>query len=97
MVPETASERVHGEIRLPDASHGRVAAGFGWHYLSNATLSNAASFVLCVFRRVKDHHNLLHSSPLWEKTCVRQVVLDKWFPLTAQAGTSAFSETPRVA
>ena len=25
---------------------------------------------------------LLHYSPLLKKTCVRQVVLDKWFPLT---------------
>ena len=28
-----------------------------------------------------DHHNLLHHSPLLKKTCVRQVVLDKRFPL----------------
>ena len=25
--------------------------------------------------------NLLHYSPLLKNTCVRQVVLDKWFPL----------------
>ena len=43
-------------------------------------LSNMASFVSCVFRRVKDRHDLLHCSPLLKKTCVRQVVLDKWFP-----------------
>ena len=30
-----------------------------------------------MFRRVKDHHSLLHCSPLLKKTCVRQVVLDK--------------------
>ena len=41
-------------------------------------LSNTASFVLCVLRRVKDHHKLQHDAPLLEKTCVRQVVLDKW-------------------
>ena len=40
-----------------------------------------ASFVLCVFRRVKDHHNLLHHSPLVKETSVGQVALDKWFPL----------------
>ena len=47
----------------------------------------AASFALCVFRRVKDHHNidLLNCSPLLKKTCVRQVVLDRWFPLNALA------------
>ena len=33
------------------------------------------------FRRFKDHRALLHYSPLLKKTCVRQVVLDKWFPL----------------
>ena len=55
----------------------------GWHYLSNATWSNAASFVICVFPRFKDHHNLLHYSPRLKKTCVRQVLLDKWFPLSS--------------
>ena len=53
----------------------------GWHYLSNATLSNAASFVLCVFCRVKDHHKLLHYSPRLKNICIRQVMLDKWFPV----------------
>ena len=40
-----------------------------------------ASFVLCVFRCVKDDHNLLYFSPFLKKTFVSQVVLDKWFPL----------------
>ena len=32
-----------------------------------------------------DHHNLLHHSPLWKKkSCVRQVVLDKWLPLNTR-------------
>ena len=45
-------------------------------------LSNTASFVLCVFRRVKDHHILKHYSRRLKKTCaIRQVVLDKCFPL----------------
>ena len=44
-------------------------------------LSNTASFVLCVFRRVKDHLNLLYYSPRLKNTCVRQVAVDKWFPL----------------
>ena len=34
-----------------------------------------------MFRRIKDHHSLPRYSPLLKKTCVRQVVLDKWFPL----------------
>ena len=32
--------------------------------------ANAASFVLCVFRRVKDRYNLLHPSPLLKRSCV---------------------------
>ena len=44
-------------------------------------LSNTASFVSCVFRRVKDHHTLPDYSSLLKKTCLRQVTFDKWFPL----------------
>ena len=51
--------------------------------MSNAACLIQASFVLCVFRRVKDHHSLLNHSPLLKKNCVRQVVSDKWFPLSA--------------
>ena len=40
-----------------------------------------ASFVLFVLCRVKDHHMLLHCSPLLKKTCIRQVVLDERLPL----------------
>ena len=43
-------------------------------------LSNKASFVVCAVR-VKDHHNLPNYSPRLKNTCVRQVVLDKWFRL----------------
>ena len=46
-------------------------------------LSNAASFVICGLRRVKDHHTLLHYSSRLNKFCARLVVLDKWFPLSA--------------
>ena len=44
-------------------------------------LERGSPFVSCVLRRVEDHHTLLHCSPRLKKTCVRQVVLDKWFPL----------------
>ena len=54
---------------------------FGRHYLSDATCLIQGSFVSCVFRRVKDHHNLLHYLPLLKNSCVRQVVLDKLFLL----------------
>ena len=36
-------------------------------------LSNAASFAVCVFRRVTDPQNLLHFLSLLKATCVRQV------------------------
>ena len=48
-------------------------------------LSSTASFVSCVFRRVKDHRNLPKYSPLLKRACVGQVVLDKWFPLNSAA------------
>ena len=35
----------------------KTATSIGWHYLSNATCLIQASFVLCVFRRVKARHN----------------------------------------
>ena len=61
---------------------GEVAAALlGAASLIQRYFSNTASFVLCVFLRVKDHHNLQSYSPLLKKTCVRQVELDKWFPL----------------
>ena len=53
--------------------------GFGWH-----CLSNAGSFVLCVFRRFADHRTLLRCSPLLKNACVRQVAWDKWLPLMVQ-------------
>ena len=57
---------------------------FGCHNLSNTTclIRPHLVYALCVFRRVKDHHHLLHDSPLLKNTCLRQVVIDKWFPLT---------------
>ena len=59
--------------------------GLGRHYLSNATATCLiqASSISCIVYTVKDHHNLLHSSPLLKKTYIRQVVLDKLFPLMA--------------
>ena len=55
---------------------------FGWHYWSKATcLISMASFVLCVVRHVKDHHDVIHYSIILKKSCVRRVVLQKWFPL----------------
>ena len=54
-------------------------------------LSNTASFVLCVVRCVKDHYKLLDDCQLLKKSCVRQVVLRKWFPLNpaeSETGTA---------
>ena len=81
----------------PDPLTRRVfnSVTYYWRCLSNATscLSNAASFVLCVVRHVEDHHNLLHDSPLLKKTCVGQVVLDKWFPLSVEG---ILKDSPRI-
>ena len=51
-----------------------------WHlFLSNATLSNAASLVcLCAVCRVEDHHASLDDSPCLKNTRIRQVVSDEW-------------------
>ena len=69
----------------PFATRHQHAYGqlFGWSCLSNATCLIQASLALCVFRRVKGHHNLLHDSSRLKKTCFRQVVLDKSFPLSS--------------
>ena len=64
----------HSSTKLPEGVPW--AALIVWRYLSNT-----ASFVLCVFRRVKGHGNLLHYSLRLKKTCARQVVSDKWLPL----------------
>ena len=53
----------------------------GWHYLSNATRLMRPRLFYASVRRVKDHRNLLHDSQLLKNNCIRQVVLDKWFPL----------------
>ena len=59
----------------------RATCHFGWRHLSNATCpTRSRSF--CVFFVVsRTTINLLHYSSLLKKTCVRQVVLDKWLPL----------------
>ena len=83
--PPSRGDRLH---QLPGGG------GLGRHYLSNATcLTRPRLFYVC-FRRVKEHHNLLHRSPLLKKACVRKVVLDKWFPLKVEklAGEVAVDE-----
>ena len=67
-----AMERDAGSalLQCEDAQHVDVL----WMaLLVQRYLSNAASFVLCVFCRVKEHHTALHSSPLF----CRQPALDK--------------------
>ena len=78
-----------GPARNRLATSRRRRATLGWHYLSNATCMIQASFVLCVCFRVKGHHHLLHGSPLLKKSWVRQVALDKWFPLTTATAAQA--------
>ena len=51
----------------------------GTTYLSNTTcLIRPCLFYVCLCS-VKDHRSLPNYSPLSKKTCVRQVVIDKWF------------------
>ena len=60
----------------------RWSAVLGWHYLSNATgLIRPHLFSRALLVHQYGQLNLLHDSPLLKKTCVRQVVLDKRFPL----------------
>ena len=71
---------VEGEMFTPqnDRVYRIKAIMIGWHYLSKAAcLMRPHLLCVCVFRRVKDHRNLLHYSPPLKKTCFRQVVLDK--------------------
>ena len=70
----------------PAPSAGRLSLG-GTTCLTRY-FSNTASFVSCEFRRVKDHHSLLHDSSLLKNTCVRRVVLGKWFPLLSARRSS---------
>ena len=51
---------------------------FGWRYLSNMPTCHCLMRprLFCIFRRLTDRHSLLHHWP------IRQVVWDKWLPLT---------------
>ena len=70
----------------------------GWHYLSHATclIRPHLFYALCIVS-VKDHRNLPNDSPLLKKTCGRQAVLDKRFPLSAVYGGRASGGPLRVA
>ena len=48
-----------------------------WRYLYNAA-SCVLYGIACL---IQSYLHLLHYSPLLKKTCIRQVVLDKWLPL----------------
>ena len=55
---------------------------FGWqHYLSNATCLIRPHLFSAALLVSYGWLNLPHALPLLKKTCVRQVVSDKWFPL----------------
>ena len=63
---KTPSKRSFGSERAS------LQRSFGRRCLSNATCLMWPR-LSCVFRHVKEHHNVLHSSPLSKNTCVRQV------------------------
>ena len=56
--------------------------------MSTATCLIQASSFVCAVYSVQDRHNLQKYSPCLRKTCVRQVVLDKWFPLSVAGNRS---------
>ena len=66
----------------------RWSAFLGRHYLSNANCLMRPRLLYAVF---KDHHHLLHDSPLLKNACVRQVALDEWFPLSSSRWPAASS------
>ena len=73
-------------MRMACAVCHMSARSFTWvtFYLSNATclIRPHLCYVCVCVRRVKDHYVLPYDSPRLKNTCVRQVVLDKRFPLT---------------
>ena len=93
LLKEATASSLEGASRRPTLSFWTPGWPTCWvALLVEGYLSDAASFVLCVFCRVKDHHKLLHYSSLLKKTCVKQVVLDKWLPLTPGSPFPARSE-----
>ena len=56
-----------------DLNPTRASEGEG----GGCSVRSQASFALCVFRRVKDHHHLRSHSPRSKNTCARRVVLDR--------------------
>ena len=65
-----------------------VVASVVWHYLSNATCLMRTRLFYVFVVRFQDHHMLLDDSPLLKKTCIRHVVLHKWFCLPQPRGSS---------
>ena len=68
---------------LPGSCVHNILCLGGTTYLSDATCLIRPRLFYVFVCRVKEHHNVLHSSPLLKKACVRQVVLvlGKWFSL----------------
>ena len=63
--------------------HRRGVACLGWHYLSNATcpIRPHSLFMRCLHSQGSPSFATLFTA--FEETSVRQVVLDKWLPLSA--------------
>ena len=68
-------------LEAPDLEPAARAL-LGWHYLSNATCLRRPQLFSGAWLVEYGYLKLLHYSPLLKKTCIRQVVLDKWFLLT---------------
>ena len=74
----------------------RDKAPLGWHYLSNATclIQPHLFHALFIVSRITINYQT-NCSPLLKNTCVRQVVLDKWFPLNLSMPRVAASRDTR--
>ena len=62
--------------------HARKGEQLGWHYLSKATCLIRPRSLVMRASSCQGYHNCYIRRHFCRKTCVRQVVLDKWFPLS---------------
>ena len=97
--PDLADQSLAAQGHVDGHRHGvglPRRGDLGWHYLSNATCL-IRPHSLCFPARRRSSRNLPHDSPLLKKTCVKQLVLDKWFPLKTARSGWAFDDIQAIA
>ena len=87
-------EHDNSNLRDPGPLQADMLQSIGWHYLSNATCLIRPHFfyVLFIVPRITMICYIL--SPLLKKASVRQVALDKWFPLNRARHTLLHGSSP---